>query len=76
MEWSPFSYTELKDIINEYSSLSTLGPDHVLWTYLKEILNNDKYCSNIVNTYINISYLLWQPLDTKFNNYTRQQSSQ
>ena len=58
MEWPPFSITELKDAVNKCSSLSILGPDHILWTYLKEILNNNKCCSNIVNTYINFSYWL------------------
>ena len=40
---------KLKDAINKCSSLSTLGPGHVSWNYLKDILNDVKCCSNIVN---------------------------
>ena len=56
---SPFYITELKDTVNRCSSSSISGSDHVLWIHLKEILNNNKCCSNfvnIVNTYINFSY--------------------
>ena len=56
---SPFYITKLKDTVNKCSSSSISGPDHVLWIHLKEILNNNKCCSNfvnIVNTYINFSY--------------------
>ena len=40
---------KLKDMINKYRGSSILDPDHILWNYLKEVLNNTKYCSNIVN---------------------------
>ena len=61
MEWPLFSKVKLKDVINKCSSLSTSGPDYVLWNHLKNILNNVKCCSNIVNianTCINLSYWL------------------
>ena len=61
MEWPLFSKVKLKDVINKCSSLSTSGPDHVLWNHLKNILNNVKCCSNtvnIANTCINLSYWL------------------
>ena len=56
-----WSSMEFNDAINKYSSSFTLDPDHVSWNYLKEILSNVKYCSNIVNianTCINLSYWL------------------
>ena len=59
MEWPPFFKVELKNAINKCSSLSTPGPDYILWNYLKEILNDIKCCSNILNIaniYINPSY--------------------
>ena len=46
-------------MINKYSSSFTLNLDHISWNYLKEVLNNAKCCSNIVNianTCINLSY--------------------
>jgi len=45
--------------INKYSSLSTLGPNYISWNYLKEIVDNAKYTTNIVNivnSCINLSY--------------------
>jgi len=52
---------ELKDVINTYSNLFTLGLDHISWGYFKEVLNDVKCYSNIVNianTCINLSYWL------------------
>jgi len=53
------SITEINNTIIKYSSLSGLGLDHISWNYLKKIVSNLKYITNIVNianTYINLSY--------------------
>ena len=50
---------EIYDTLNKCSSLSTLGPDHISWSYLKKIVSNPKYITNIINianTCINLSY--------------------
>jgi len=47
------------NVINKCSSLSTLGSDYISWNYLKEIVGNAKYITNIiniVNSCINLSY--------------------
>ena len=56
-----FSITKFKNVITKYSSFSILSPDHILWNYLKVVLDNTKCCSNIINitnTCINLSYWL------------------
>jgi len=59
-KWPLFSKVEFIDRINKCSSLSTLGPDHIFWSYLKALVNNNKYLVNfvnIVNSCINLSHL-------------------
>ena len=51
--------TEFVNTINKYSSSFTLDPDHISWSHLKALLDNDKYIANIVNianSYINFGY--------------------
>jgi len=60
-KWPVFSSTEIYNAINKYSSFSILGLDHISWSYLKRIVSDWKYITNIVNIaniYINLSYWL------------------
>ena len=61
MKWLPFSKAEFIDAISKYSNLSTLGPDHILWSHLKILIKNNKYITNFVkiaNSCINLNYWL------------------
>jgi len=52
---------ELKDTINTYNNLSTPSLDHVSLSYLKDIIKDNQYYSNIVNivnTCINLIHWL------------------
>ena len=48
-EWLPFFKVEFINAINKYSSSSTLDPDWIFWSYLKALVNNDKYLTNFIN---------------------------
>ena len=47
--WKPFSKEEFRQTINKCNNLSTLGPNKLLWHYLKFILKQDNCLSNIIN---------------------------
>jgi len=52
---------EFIDTISKCINLSTPGPDHISWSYLKTLIKNNKCISNIVNITnlcINLSYWL------------------
>ena len=40
---------EFIEIISKYSNLSISGPDHILWSYLKTLIKDNKYIMNFVN---------------------------
>ena len=59
IEWPFFSKVEFIDAISKYNNLSTLGPNHISWSYLKTIIKNDKYIINFVkiaNSCIDLSH--------------------
>jgi len=59
IEWLFFSSMEFKDSINICNNSSTPRLDYVFWKHFKEVLNDNKCYSNIVNivnTCINFSY--------------------
>ena len=49
LTWPLFSNKELISAINRCSNLSTLGPDRVLWKYLKVVVKNFRCLKNIIN---------------------------
>jgi len=54
-----FLKQKLRDVVTKYFISSTLGPDHILWNYLKTILSNDvylTYLTNIANTCILVEH--------------------
>ena len=58
-KWLLFSKAEFINIINKYNSLSTLNLDHISQSYLKVLVNDNKYLANftnIANFCINLSY--------------------
>ena len=58
-KWLLFSKVEFINIINKYNSLSTLNLDHISQSYLKTLVNDNKYLANFINIanfYINLSY--------------------
>ena len=58
-EWPSFSSTEIHKALNKCNNSSAPGPDYLLWRYLKRILYNEGYITNIVNianACINLSY--------------------
>ena len=61
MKQFSFSKAEFTDAISKYNNLSTPGPNHISWSYLKIIIKNNKYIMNFVNianSYINLSHQL------------------
>jgi len=57
--WSPFSKEEFKSVIRKCSDASAPGPDKLTWCYLKFIINQDTYLTNIINiadSCINLGY--------------------
>ena len=61
LPWNQFFEAEFTYAIAKYNNSSALGPDKLLWRYLKYILK-DKLClGNIIkitNMYIEVGYLL------------------
>ena len=56
-----FFGAEFRNAISKCSSSSTPGSNHISWNYLKEIVDNIKYTTNIVNianSYDNLGYWL------------------
>ena len=57
--WSLFSRNKFKSVISKCSDSSALGPDKLLWRYLKFIIKNNACLINIINiadSYINLGY--------------------
>jgi len=60
-EWLPSFKVEFTNIIEKCNSMSTLGSDHVSWNYLKILMTDNKYITNLVNIAndcINLGYWL------------------
>jgi len=58
-QWSLFSRTEFKSVINKCSDSSAPGPDKLSWRHLKIIIKNDDCLTNIINitdSCINLGY--------------------
>ena len=49
IEWPLFSSQEFRDAIAKCSSSSTLGPDHVLWRYLKALISHNTCLERLVH---------------------------
>ena len=49
IEWLLFFSVEFKDSINTCNNSFTSKLNYVFWRHLKEVLNNNKCCSNIIN---------------------------
>ncbi|KAF8632928.1 hypothetical protein AX17_004695 [Amanita inopinata Kibby_2008] len=50
----PISRTELLDALTSCSNVSAPGPDKLTWYHLKHLMNEDRFCTDIVNLYNDI----------------------
>ena len=60
-EWNSFSKQELIDMIEKCNNLSTPGPNKLTWSYIKFIIKDKDYISNLINianTCIDLGYWL------------------
>ena len=46
--WVPFSLLKMQEVLKACSNVSTPGPDHITWWYLKHILSNNTYAVGIL----------------------------
>ena len=57
--WELFSKHKFRKAISKCNNLSAPGPDKITWHYLKIILKQEEYLSNIINianAYINLGH--------------------
>lgn len=49
MNWPPFSKAEFTDVTSKYNNSSTPDSDYLSWSYVKVLIKDNKYITNLVN---------------------------